>query len=221
MIFHSNSARAFQLKSFYKHSFAVRWVSVFEWGILLHMALSYTQKIELKPPTDDDGNDSDAFIMNALYCNAWIFFIKYSNVNKRYIFKFQEHFVKFNKFSNGKKKDKYARQKCIHKLHSKRHIITNECMWLWIAALQCASMRTIIIIVIISLVGRSVDATNLITSKIQTTINTFAHVERNSVTVDDSSSYDVLKVLSLSFEFIEYRSIRSEIHHHFVFQLVC
>lgn len=68
-------------------------------------------------------------------------------------------------------------------------------------------MRTIIIIVIISLVGRSVDATNLITSKIQTTINTFAHVERDSVTVDDSSSYDVLKVLSLNFEHIEYRSI--------------
>lgn len=29
--------------------------------------------------------------------------------------------------------------------------------------------------------------------KYNTTINTFAHVERNSVTVDDSSSYDVLK----------------------------
>lgn len=28
------------------------------------MALSYTQKIESKPPTDDDGNDSDAFIMH-------------------------------------------------------------------------------------------------------------------------------------------------------------
>lgn len=28
------------------------------------MALSFTQKIELKPPTDDDENDSDAFIMH-------------------------------------------------------------------------------------------------------------------------------------------------------------
>lgn len=76
------------------------------------MALSYTQKIELKPPTDDDGNDSDAFIM---HYTAMIesFLLNIFDVNKRHIFKFQDHFVKFNKFSNGKKKDKYARQKCI------------------------------------------------------------------------------------------------------------
>lgn len=41
--------------------------------------------------------------------------------------------------------------------------------------------------------------------KIQTTINTFAQAERNSVTVDDSSSYDVLKC-SFSFN-TEYRII--------------
>lgn len=69
---------------------------------------------------------------------------------------------------------------------------------------MCAFVRTIIIIVIviISLVGRSVDATRTSSyRKIQTTINTFAHAERNSVTVDDSSSYDVLKVLSLSINY--------------------
>lgn len=43
------------------------------------------------------------------------------------------------------------------------------------------------------------------------TINTFVHVERNSVTVDDSSSYDVLKVLSLYQRQIKRLSI--VIHH--------
>lgn len=176
-----------------------------------------------------ESNDDDGCICIALYCTL---LTSQSQANG-ILHDLNSSWIDNNKFEwvniteNVRAKNVYPpnwtqSDKSVGTPHmSAEHIIAwMMCVILWIAALQCVSVRTIIIIiiviVIISLDGRSVDATNFITSKIQ---NGNKHIRARRQNFSYCWRFEQLRcsnssvVVSRTFE---YRFLRSESHHQFV-----